>query len=188
MDSDLTLQLVNNHRQFLGFLERRVGDRALAEDILQDAFVKSLQNPPAAEDESSAVAWFYRVLRNAVIDHYRRNGARNRALEGFAAELGDAVEPPPEVREEICGCVARLAATLKPEYESAIRRIDLEGAPVQEYAAEAGITPNNASVRVFRAREALRKTVKASCGTCAEHGCLECSCGKKKPGIAAGHP
>jgi RNA polymerase sigma-70 factor (ECF subfamily) len=39
MNPELTLQLVDNHRQFLGFLERRLGDRALAEDILQDAFV-----------------------------------------------------------------------------------------------------------------------------------------------------
>ena len=34
--------LVENHRAFLGFLERRVGDRALAEDLLQDAFTRNL--------------------------------------------------------------------------------------------------------------------------------------------------
>ncbi|HEX2059535.1 MAG TPA: sigma-70 family RNA polymerase sigma factor [Thermoanaerobaculia bacterium] len=177
MNSELTLQLVDNHRQFLAFLERRVGDRALAEDILQDAFVKSLEKGEDVRDEASSVAWFYRTLRNAVIDHYRRTGARHRALESFARELGDAVEPPPEMYDAICGCVSRLATTLKPEYAAAIQRIDVEGAPVQDFAAEAGITPNNAAVRVFRAREALRKQVRTSCGTCAEHGCLECSCG-----------
>ncbi|HYC90291.1 MAG TPA: sigma-70 family RNA polymerase sigma factor [Thermoanaerobaculia bacterium] len=187
MNPELTLQLVDNHRQFLAFLERRLGDRALAEDILQDAFVKSLQKEADERDETSSVAWFYRTLRNAVIDHYRRTGARNRALESFARELEDAVEPPPGLHDEICGCVSRLASTLKPEYADAIRRIDVEGAPVQDFAAEAGITPNNASVRVFRAREALRKQVKTSCGTCADHGCLECSCGKKKPAAAAHH-
>ena len=180
MNSELTLQLVDNHRQFLAFLERRLGDRALAEDILQDAFVKSLQKEEDARDETSSVAWFYRTLRNAVIDHYRRTGARSRALETLARELQDAVEPPPELHDAICGCVTRLASTLKPEYESALRRIDVEGAPVQDFAAEAGITANNASVRVFRAREALRKQVKASCGTCADHGCLECSGGKSR--------
>ena len=137
-----------------------------------------------ARDETSSVAWFYRTLRNSVIDHYRRSGARNRALESFARELEGAVEPPPEVQDAICGCVMRLASTLKPEYEQAIRRIDVEGAPVQDFATEAGISANNASVRVFRAREALRKQVKTSCGTCAEHGCFECSCGKSKHGAA----
>jgi RNA polymerase sigma-70 factor (ECF subfamily) len=185
MNPELTLQLVDNHRQFLAFLDRRLGDRALAEDILQDAFVKSLEKEADARDETSSVAWFYRTLRNAVIDHYRRSGTRNRALESLARELDGAAEPPPELRDEICGCVSRLASTLKPEYEAAIRRVDVEGAPVQDFAAEAGITPNNASVRVFRAREALRKQVKTSCGTCAEHGCLECSCGKKRPAAAS---
>ena len=138
MNSELTLQLVDNHRQFLGFLERRLGDRALAEDILQDAFVKSLEKPLEVRDETSSVAWFYRTLRNAVIDHYRRNGARNRALEALAREMEGAVEPPPELRDAICGCVTRLAATLKPEYEQAIRRIDVDGAPVQDFAARSG--------------------------------------------------
>ena len=132
MNADRTLQLVDNHRRFLAFLERRLGDRALAEDILQDAFVKSLQKGEDVRDETSSVAWFYRTLRNAVIDHYRRTGARTRALASFAHELGDAVEPPPEMHDEICGCVTRLASTLKPEYEAAILRIDVEGVSVQD--------------------------------------------------------
>jgi RNA polymerase sigma-70 factor (ECF subfamily) len=48
---------------------------------------------------------------------------------------------------------------------------------VKAFAEAAGITPNNASVRLFRAREALRQQLQRSCGTCAEHGCLDCSCG-----------
>ncbi|MBL8974662.1 MAG: hypothetical protein JNK56_28970 [Myxococcales bacterium] len=107
-------RLVANHREFLGFLQSRVGSRALAEDILQDAFV------------------------------------------------------------------ARLADNLKPEYAEALRRIEVDGVAVKDYAVEAGITSNNAAVRVFRAREALKKQVVRSCGTCADHGCLDCTC-------AAGH-
>src|SRR5687768_8475758 len=111
---NVTTRLVENHREFLGFLERRLGDRALAEDILQDAFVKSIEKSDEIRDESSSVAWFYRMLRNAVIDHYRRRGTQSRALELLAGEMEDAVEPPPELHDAICGCVARLATTLKP--------------------------------------------------------------------------
>ncbi len=176
MSAELTAQLVENHRSFLGFLERRVGDRAIAEDILQDAFVKTLEKGEELRDQTSSIAWFYRMLRNSVVDQYRRSGARNRALESFAREIEGAVEPPPDIEAAICGCVSRLAATLKPEYAEAIRRIELDGVAVQDYAAEAGISSNNAAVRVFRARDALRKQVKASCGTCADHGCLDCRC------------
>jgi RNA polymerase sigma factor (sigma-70 family) len=176
MSTEIAARLVENHRQFLAFLERRVSDRAVAEDILQDAFVRSMEKSGDLRDDTSSVAWFYRMLRNAVIDQYRRAGSRNRALEGLARELSDAVEPPPELHDEICGCVSRLAETLKPEYAEAIQRVEVEGLAVQDYARQAGITGNNAAVRVFRAREALRKQVRASCGTCAEHGCLECAC------------
>ena len=174
--TEIPALLVENHRQFLQFLQRRVGDRELAEDILQDAFVKSIEKSDALRDEQSAVAWFYRMLRNAVIDHHRRTGVRAKALESLAREMDGAVEPPPEIREEICACVTRLSETLKPEYADALRRIDVDGTSVASYAKEAGITTSNAGVRVFRAREALRKRVTASCGTCVEHGCVDCTC------------
>jgi RNA polymerase sigma-70 factor (ECF subfamily) len=131
MNPELTQQLVDKHRQFPGFLESRLGDRALAEDFLQDAFVKSLQKGEDARDETSSVAWFYRTLRSAVIDHYRRTGVRNRALEALAREMEDAVEPPRELCDAICGCVTRLASTLKPEYEQALRRVDVDGTAMQ---------------------------------------------------------
>ena len=178
--SDVATRLVDSHRQFLAFLDRRLGDRALAEDILQDAFVKSIEKAESIREDESAVAWFYRLLRNAIIDHHRRGSVRNKSLELLAGEMKDAVEPPPEIRDAICGCVGELAATLKPEYAEAIRRIEVDEVPVQVFAGEAGISPSNAAVRVFRAREALRKQVKASCRTCAEHGCLECNCSKSK--------
>lgn len=57
--------------------------------------------------------------------------------------------------------------TLKPEYADALRRIDVDGMPVKTYADEAGTSASNAGVRVFRARDALRKQVAHSCGTCA---------------------
>jgi len=165
--------LVENHREFLRYVERRVGDRATAEEILQDAFVRSIDH--GDEIRESVVGWFYRVLRNAVIDHQRRQAVANRRLEEFAAELasGDSEE----IARVACRCVGELATTLKPEYADALRRIEVEGVPVKDYADAAGISASNAGVRIFRAREALRKQVARSCGTCAEHGCLDCSCG-----------
>lgn len=174
---EVVSRLVANHREFLAFLQIRVGSRAVAEDILQDAFVRGLDKLGDLRDDEAAVAWFYRLLRNAVIDRQRRDAAAGRRLGALAAELEEAVEPAPELRGAVCQCVARLTDTLKPEYAEALRRIELDGLAVKDYAAEAGITAGNAAVRVFRAREALKKQVARSCGTCAEHGCLECDCG-----------
>lgn len=170
--------LVENHRAFLRFLERRVGDRALAEDLLQDAFTRNLDRLSDVPDEG-LVPWFYRVLRNAAIDRHRRKGAEERALAAFTQELADTAQPAEDVYREICACVGRLASTLKPEYAEVLQAVDVEDTPVKAFAETAGLTTSNAGVRLFRAREALRKQVSASCGTCAEHGCIDCSCGKR---------
>jgi RNA polymerase sigma factor (sigma-70 family) len=182
LSAEVVSTLVGNHRDFLAFLQKRLGDRALAEDILQEAFVRGLHKLGTLESDESATAWFYRILRNAVLDHHRRRSSVDKKLEAFAAELEQHVQPEGEVRGAVCRCVGELAGTLKPEYAEALRRVEVDGVAVKAYANEAGITSNNAAVRVFRAREALRKQVTRSCGTCADHGCLDCTCDK-----SAGH-
>ena len=54
--------LLQNQAAFLGFLERKVGDRATAEDILQDALERGLGHVHELRSDESAVAWFYRTL------------------------------------------------------------------------------------------------------------------------------
>ena len=170
--------MAENRTAFLSFLERRVGHHETAEDLLQESFARSMDRLPL-EPEESVTAWFYRVLRNGVIDHYRRRGASERALASLRNELEEAPpEPSPDERDAVGRCVARLSETLKPEYAQALRRVDVDGVSVRDFASEAAITPNNAAVRLFRARETLRKRVVRWCGSCAERGCVDCSCGE----------
>lgn len=61
-----------------------------------------------------------------------RRGAAARGAEAFARELGTSGEPEPELEAEICACVTRLAATLKPEYAKALAEIDIQGRAVKE--------------------------------------------------------
>jgi RNA polymerase sigma-70 factor (ECF subfamily) len=169
-------RLVESHRQFLAFLQARVESRAVAEDILQSAFVKGLERGAELRDDESVVAWFYRVLRNAVIDHYRHRASTERALEGWGKEFTAQATPEAALKDEICQCVSGLLDTLKPEYRDALRIVDVDEGSLNDLAAQAGITAGNAAVRVHRAREALRKQVRTVCGSCAEHGCLDCHC------------
>src|SRR6185436_13954783 len=106
--------LVANHRDFVRFVERRIGNRAIAEEIVQEAFVRSLDRGDEIRD--SVVGWFYGVLRNAVVDHQRRQAVASRRLDEFAAELAATTDGGEELANVACACVARLASTLKPEY------------------------------------------------------------------------
>ena len=72
------------------------------------------------------VAWFYRVLRNSVIDHYRHRSSAARAVEAWGREFTGIQEPDAVLRQEICQCVSGLLATLKPEYRDALQVVDLE--------------------------------------------------------------
>ena len=168
--------LLENHRAFLRYLQSRVNDRELAEDILQDAFVKVMDRPDQLPADEGLVPWFYRTLRNAAIDRFRRREAAGRAVEAFARELETHAAPEPEIEAEICACIARLASTLKAEYAEALQAIDMQGTPVKAFAEQRGLSTSNAGVRIFRAREALKKRLIESCGTCAEHGCQNCTC------------
>ena len=171
---DAVQRLVAHRHEFLAFLQRRLGDRALAEDILQEAFARSITKVEQLEQEESAVAWFYRVLRNAVTDYQRRNGVAARKLDELSRELTGAAEP--ETHAAVCQCVKGLAATLKPEYAAALQAVEVEGIAVKDFAVAVGISPSNAGVRVFRAREALKLQVKRCCGTCADDDCRDCTC------------
>lgn len=181
-DQDLTTGklppvVLDNREQFLRFLQRRLGRRDAAEEILQAAYVKALEKGATVEHEESTVAWFYRLLRNALIDYHRHQAIEERALERHGQEvLLDAEQEDEPLKATVCGCVGSLIPTLKPEYADLVRRVDLEGASVHQVALASGITPNNASVRLHRARAALRKQLELACGACTEHGCLDCTC------------
>jgi RNA polymerase sigma-70 factor (ECF subfamily) len=174
--SSVIATLVENHRRFLLFLANRVGNPSDAEDILQAAFVKSVEKSDSIREGENVAAWFYRLLRNAVIDYYRHRDAERRVLERVAGMSTETETPEPDFERAICQCVNDLLPTLKEEYSALIRRVDLEGASIAEVAVETGMTANNTRVKLHRARTALRKQLDLSCGSCAEHGCLDCDC------------
>ena len=175
LSPEAVAQLVESHREFLAFLERRVESRAAAEDILQSAFARGLEYDGDV-DEEKVVAWFYRILRNAVIDHYRRRDTSSRAVEAFTHEFPDIQQPDVGLHNEICHCLNGVMITLKPEYREALQVVDIDDGALNDLAQRSGITADNAAVRIHRARKALRRQLEKCCGACAEHGCLDCTC------------
>jgi RNA polymerase sigma-70 factor (ECF subfamily) len=175
--AQIAAQLAARQKQFLSFLQARLGDRAAAEETLQAAYLRATEKADTIRDDESGVAWFYRLLRNAVADVRRGAAREERALaEG---KLASSAAEDPAQNATVCHCVSALAETLKPAHARLLRRVDLDGASVPEVAAEEGITPNNAAVRLHRARAALRDKLKLVCGACARHGCLDCGCPKR---------
>lgn len=184
--------LLRGKRKFLAFVEKRVGSRAVAEDIVQDALVRGIERAGKLDaelkTEERAAAWFFRVLRNAVTDYYRHQAVEQRASSAWARDwermalqnagqsAGQHAALSAEEHHEVCGCFREFLELLKPEYRRAIEAVELGEASLRQFSEAEGISQSNAAVRVHRARLALRKQIVLACATCAEHGCLDCNC------------
>ncbi len=171
-------ELALSRERFLGFLFRQTGDYALAEEILHNGFARALQAEESLRDEESAPAWFYRLLRNAVVDHHRRIDAEERALRALHREpVAPPEQPDAHILADVCNCLVPLLDSLPESYAEILREVDLKDCSPKEYAEAHGISRNNATVRLHRARQALRERASACCGAnCDGH------CGGQGPG------
>ncbi len=171
--------LIENHREFLRFLVRRVGNADTAEDVLQQFYVLAIDKGSGLRKSESVVAWLYRLLRTTLADHFRREATRQRREADYAqVEILSNEERDAELEKSICMCFEQLLPALKSDYADILLRVDLRGNTPRDVARELGIEPNNVRVRLHRARQAMKHSLLLSCRTCAEHGCLDCNCGK----------
>lgn len=175
LDRDAERTLLAHRERFLQSLQRKTRSRELAEDVLQAAYLRAMERGTPAVGDEGVVAWFEAVLRNAWLDRARRAGVEEAAARRLAEEAEEAVTDP-ELRDAVCACVNDAIEQLKPEYADVIREVELKGRSLAEVAGEAGITANNAGVRLHRARQALGRRLGKLCGACSAHGCLECHC------------
>ena len=177
---DLTHRLLEQEPAFRAFLRKRISDDAVTEDLLQQSLMKAVERGHELKKSDSAVSWFYRILRNAVTDYYRSHAADHRKLEGLRQEMiaaGDDKMPAlDELRPAICTCLDPLLKKIRPAYAHLIERIDLRGELPADVAKEMKLTTNNLTVRLHRARQALRASLEQACGICTKHGCLSCTC------------
>lgn len=171
--ADVTATLLAHRNVFKSFLASRVGNDADAEDLLQNGLVKALQRADEIKDHEKVVAWFYQVLRNVIVDHVRSRTAAARRDEAWTTDTVTLTNDT-EAERHICACFEKMLPAMKPAHAELLRRVELQGEPVAAAARALGITPNNASVSLHRARAELRAKLVDFCGDCA---CLDdCGC------------
>lgn len=165
--------LLDQRKAFRAFLVARVGNEADADDLLQNGLVKAIERADEIRDPGKAVAWFYQILRNAIVDHHRSRRAAVRRDDAWVAENAVLADDP-EAERFLCACFKKLLSSLKPVHGELLRRVELDGEAVRDAAAAMGMTANNASVTLHRARAELRRKLADFCGSCS---CLDnCEC------------
>jgi RNA polymerase sigma-70 factor (ECF subfamily) len=149
------------------FLMRLAGAAPIADDLLQETFMRIHRARGSFEPGARVVPWAYAIARNAWLDHAR--SAHARSLRERDANAGDdppsAWEPAtgPEadseqtaIAREMAAVVQRVLAGLPPAQREAFVLLRYEGMSVQEAAEVLGSTPTAVKLRAFRAYEALR--------------------------------
>ncbi|BCA53038.1 Sigma subunit DNA-directed RNA polymerase [Nitrospira sp. KM1] len=173
-------RILEHEAAFRGFLKKRLSDETIAEDLFQQSLLRAVEHEHSVRSRESVVAWFYRILRNAVIDYYRSRSAEEsrRHIYEKDSRVVDAQEVPSlgEIKGTICSCIDGVLSQLQPNYAEMIRRIDLRDEPIAAVAKNLHISPANATVRLHRARRAFRSSLETACGVCTKHGCLNCTC------------
>lgn len=167
-------------RALRGWLIHQLHDHALAEDLLQEVFLKALRQGERFCSIENARAWLFEVSRNTLADHLRRA----RETVELPMELYIDEEAPPPI-DGLVNCLPRVLAELAAEDRDAIRCCDLEGMSQAAFADKLGLTLPAAKSRVQRARVRLKAQLARACQVnFNEQG--EVCCFKPRPPLANG--
>lgn len=148
-------------RELLRFIRSRVSDPVEAEDILQDVFLRIHSGLDHLRDTSRLQSWMYQIVRNAIIDHYRRRRPQTDLSEDLPHE--DELEFEPDIAESLAPSIREMVGSLPEPYRQAILLADFEGLTQKELADRLGISLSGAKSRVQRARKQVRDMLLICC-------------------------
>jgi len=146
-----------------GFVQRRLREPALTEDVVQNVFVSIHRFRHTYRPERPFEPWMYAIARNAMIDAARtraRRLAREISLEDDGTP--EPMSPPEPIRgSELSPELVAALSTLPPKQRDAVEMVQLEGLTIAEAAARAGVTKTALKVRAHRGYRALRRRLGA---------------------------
>lgn len=145
-----------------GYLRHRMADPDVADDVLQDVFVKAMRQGQGFCTLDNPRAWLFQVARNAVVDRLRTAHAHEPLTDELVESSPLNAEPTAPV-DALAECVARTLGELPPEDAAILRACDLEGQTQRAFAETHGLSLPAAKSRLLRARQRLRDRLAQVC-------------------------
>jgi RNA polymerase sigma-70 factor (ECF subfamily) len=156
-------------RPIISLIARMTKDRALAEDLAQETFVKAFRSLAAFDTTRRLSSWLFRIAHNTALDALRRSRSPVLSAGAAAAPSGRAPEDPasppepdPVEREALGNALEAALAQLRPEHSAAIVLRYEEGLSFDEIGIVLGIPEVTARSHVHRARKELARLLTAS--------------------------
>jgi RNA polymerase sigma-70 factor (ECF subfamily) len=149
----------SHEAELRNYLRNQLHDPTVAEDLLQETFLKALAQGSRFCQLENSRAWLFHVAKNRLID-YRRT---HKTHEEIPADLADHPKPEQPVVDDLSQCLPRVLRELRPEDSEVITLCDIDGLTQAEYARLKGLTPAGAKSRIQRARKRLKQQLKKAC-------------------------
>lgn len=126
-------------------------DRQRAEDLCQDAYLKTLNRLDSIEEASKLLPWMFQVIKNQFIDYTRSAKSKETSFEdeGDSSEIVESSTSSPDTTLAVRACLAKLTE----DHRLVIVLVDSEGYSYSEAAQLIGITEEALKSRLFRARK-----------------------------------
>jgi RNA polymerase sigma-70 factor (ECF subfamily) len=150
----------------LRYLQRYVGDRAIADDLLQETLIRIAQGLPAFAGRASVKTWAFSIATRVAADFFRSPDRRISIVE--VDEAGDLLDTDRAIDERIIldemnACVRQVIDSLPGDYRAALVLHDLEGLTAQHIAEISGCSLATAKMRIHRARMRLSEALQREC-------------------------
>lgn len=159
MDATVESVYQDFHAKLRSFTLQRVSDREVADDILQDVYLKIHSHIQDLRDTDRLESWIYQIARNAITDYYRRT----RPQDQLPDSLPTPTEEEPDTASEVAASIRDMLRCLPPKYRQALELTDLQGLSQTQLAARLHISVSGAKSRVQRAREKLKEALLDCC-------------------------
>ena len=130
-----------------------LADRQLAEDVVQETFLKVRQHAGSIQKNESFKSWIFRIARNEALMQIRKHRPNGQIDDNTIWE-----EETPHVKfvkSERAEIVNRMLESLKYEYREVLVLLVYENMSYAEIAAITGATESSVKSRIFRARKAM---------------------------------
>jgi RNA polymerase sigma-70 factor, ECF subfamily len=144
-----------HQRRLLAYLGRLVRDRAAAEDLCQETFLKAIRGWSGRSSPAATTAWLYRIATNTAYDHLRRRRAAGQPLPYSDRLLSRA--PAPETALDVAELVRQTLACMPARYRLPLILHACQGYDLDEIAAALGCSYDAVKMRLFRARERFQQ-------------------------------
>jgi RNA polymerase sigma-70 factor (ECF subfamily) len=155
-------------RPILRYLERYVGDAALAEDLWQETLMRMHKGLSSFAGRSSIKTWAFSIASRVAADYFRHPARKTRIVElDEVGELIDSDRATDErmVVDEMNECVRQVIDSLPDTYRAALILHDLEGLSAEQTAEICDCSVASAKIRIHRARIRLKEALEAQCDT-----------------------